>query len=574
MDSLDISNRNAVSSAGGAWPSARITGVAVVGIVFAVFCRCISFDFVGWDDALFIASNPRFNPPTWQTVVYYWRHPGFNLYMPVSYSLWAAAATLAYLPTPDAAGNHLNPFIFHMLGLFCHLVSTAAVYGILLVVLRSVSASAVGALAFGIHPLMTESVVFIGTMNTVIAAAFGLSAVWLYLTRSDSAAGRGRWIFATVLYGLSLLAKPTTVTVPLLAVCLEIVALHRPVRRAIPCVTPWILITVPCLIWTKVIQSGAGTQAAPLWARPWIASDAVAFYLAKIAWPAPLTIDYGRTPAWVLAHPHTAILVVIPAALLLLAWMIRRHRPILAIALVLYLVMLLPNSGLVSFEYQRVSNVADRYTYLAMVAAALAIGSVLSRLRGGVTRRSAYSAMFAVLICWAVATNLQLSSWRNGVTLFSHAVSVNPQSFYSWQCLAQADLRNDDASGALLAATRSIALNPVNEEFRSAVSARRSDPVTPPTGSASAWAEAAQAHVARANALDRLNRLRDAASELDIAVQMNPGNVIAITNLAFVLGRLGDDSHAQTLLRRALQIDPAFAPARAALRQPTHAEGK
>jgi Tfp pilus assembly protein PilF len=92
-------------------------------------------------------------------------------------------------------------------------------------------------------------------------------------------------------------------------------------------------------------------------------------------------------------------------------------------------------------------------------------------------------------------------------------------------------------------------------------------PVVPSAESASDWAEAAQAHITLANALDRLNRLNQAAEELTTAVSMNPGNVIAITDLAFVLGRSGHETQAQAMLHRALQIDPSFLPARNALRR-------
>jgi Tfp pilus assembly protein PilF len=54
---------------------------------------------------------------------------------------------------------------------------------------------------------------------------------------------------------------------------------------------------------------------------------------------------------------------------------------------------------------------------------------------------------------------------------------------------------------------------------------------------------------------------------LKIAVQMNPGNVIAVTDLGFVLGRQGEEAQAQAWLHRALEIDPTFAPARAALQR-------
>jgi tetratricopeptide (TPR) repeat protein len=221
---------------------------------------------------------------------------------------------------------------------------------------------------------------------------------------------------------------------------------------------------------------------------------------------------------------------------------------------------------LASFDYQRVSNVADRYAYLAMIAVALAIAGGLSQLPAGVARQIAYCATITTLIAWAALTSFQLRTWRNGVCLFTHAVDVNPHSYYCFQCLAQADLAADDPTGAVQASTRSIELNPATEQFHASIAARGSTSMPPPSY-APAWAEAAQAHVARGDAFDRLNRFNEAIDEFSIAVQMNPRNAIAVTNMAFVLGRTGRIAEAQAWLHRALEIDPSFAPARAALQR-------
>jgi tetratricopeptide (TPR) repeat protein len=513
-----------------------------------------------------IAANPRIAHPTWQSVWFYWSHRGFNLYQPVTYSIWQGLAKVSALPTPDPAGLQLNPFVFHLAGLLFHVMTAVAVYGILLLTVRSAAAAVVGALVFAIHPLVTEPVAFIGSMNTPIAAALALSAVWLYLSRPASGA-TGRLLLATALYGLALLAKPTTVTIPLFAGCLEIVALRRPIRRAVVCILPWVLLTVPVVVGTQLIQTGA-TPSTPLWAHLRIAGDSAAFYLVKVIWPIPLAVDYGRSPQWVLSHSITAFSCLVPAALLLLAGWFRKRWPVISLNLFLYLMMLLPNSGLVAFDYQRISNVADRYAYLALVPVALLLAAILARVHKLALRRIAISLAILVLAWLALLTNLQLTHWQNGIALFSHAVEVNPQSWYCYQALAQAELNADDPGSALVNATHSIQLNPANAQFQSAVAEQDGEKIPPP-GYAPAWAEAAQGHVTRGNALDRLNRLDEAAKEFTIAVRLNPGNIIAMTDLAIVLGRNGHEAEAQSWLNRVRKINPSFAPALKAVR-PIH----
>ncbi len=49
-----------------------------IALVAVVYLPAIFNDFVEWDDAIFIVANPRFRPPTFETVTYYWAHSGFS----------------------------------------------------------------------------------------------------------------------------------------------------------------------------------------------------------------------------------------------------------------------------------------------------------------------------------------------------------------------------------------------------------------------------------------------------------------------------------------------------------------
>ena len=94
---------------GGKW-----MGFAVAGATLLVYLPAVFNNFVEWDDALIITSNPRFNPSTWGTVVYYCTHAVWNLYMPVTCMLWAALARLGRVGTPDAMGTQMDPYVFHL----------------------------------------------------------------------------------------------------------------------------------------------------------------------------------------------------------------------------------------------------------------------------------------------------------------------------------------------------------------------------------------------------------------------------------------------------------------------------
>ena len=91
-----------------------LAGWIVAGIVLAVFLPSVFNDFVDWDDLPMIVQNPRFNPPAWSGVGWYWTHAAWNLYMPLTCTLWAALAKIGWVATADQFGGHMNPLVFHI----------------------------------------------------------------------------------------------------------------------------------------------------------------------------------------------------------------------------------------------------------------------------------------------------------------------------------------------------------------------------------------------------------------------------------------------------------------------------
>ena len=89
-------------------------------------------EFTVWDDCYNVAENSRLNPPTFESVAYYWKNAAFDLYIPVTYTAWAAIARVGYVASPDASGSHLNPYLFHIANVLLHAVAALMVLEILL----------------------------------------------------------------------------------------------------------------------------------------------------------------------------------------------------------------------------------------------------------------------------------------------------------------------------------------------------------------------------------------------------------------------------------------------------------
>jgi hypothetical protein len=412
------------------------TGLLVFAITLAVWLPSLRNDFVDWDDLNMIVHNPRFNPPTPAGAGWYWTHRAWNLYQPLTTTLWAVLARIGWVEVPDHFGGHMNPAVFHLAGVLLHALGACILFQILFIAARDRWAAAIGALLFAVHPIQTEAVVFAGVLNNPLAGSLSLLAIWQYLVSTEPAIAiaqsRWRWALASVALLLAMLAKPTAIVTAPMALVLDLAIHRRSLRRSIRSILPWIFLVLPCMIWTRLLQHGADAARSPLWFRPMVAGDAVAFYLRKIFLPVSLAIDYGRTPAFVHEHGSAWLTLLVPIAMLLIAGLCIRRAPLLSAALLVFLIGLLPNSGLLPFDFQQFSTVADRYVYFSMIGVGLAAVVPVK------IKPMLRTIGIAFLLVLSVLSEIQVTCWQDGQTLFRHALAVNPDSWMSAGNLAVA----------------------------------------------------------------------------------------------------------------------------------------
>jgi tetratricopeptide (TPR) repeat protein len=94
------------------------------------------------------------------------------------------------------------------------------------------------------------------------------------------------------------------------------------------------------------------------------------------------------------------------------------------VAFAVFVAALLPSIGIVPFNFQRYSTVADRYLYIAMLGPALAAAFFLARFGS----RLVIVSTVGVLVVLACLSINQLSHWQDDWTLMNYTYEVNPRS--------------------------------------------------------------------------------------------------------------------------------------------------
>lgn len=414
----------------------------ILAAVVLTFLPVYRHAFVAWDDERTIQENPRIQHPSLQNVAYYWSHPHLGLFIPVTYSVWSAVASLAQVRGAGVEAGTLDPRIFHAVSLALHTVNALLVYGLLRRLLKYSWPVLGGALLFALHPLQVEPIAWASGLKDVLCGTFSLLALHQYVLAADSQllAGkrRGRYLAGIVLLALAMLAKPAAMVTPAMALVLDVMVLRRQWKTAIKASLLWLILAAPCAVWTKMFQPGTNLVHVPLWARPLIAGDALSFYLYKLVFPLRLGLDYGRTPAFVLSHMSACLTWLAPAAVAgaLVLW--RRHPAARAgaAACLLSAVAVSPMLGFTPFAFQTVSTVADHYVYLAMLGPAFALAWASSHVPAGESARRLVIMIAVALALLAIRSADQVRFWQDTPTLMRHAIDVNPASWPAYTNLA------------------------------------------------------------------------------------------------------------------------------------------
>lgn len=427
MTSIDAAHPSSIRW----WHFALVAALTVAA--FLPVCALTSprrFEFTAWDDDANVAANREL----FGDIEQFWARPYRNMYIPLSYTAWALLARVA----GDEPGQ-LNPGVFHIANVMLHAAGAVMVLLILLRCGLRPWAAAAGAGVWAVHPLQLEPVVWITGFRDVLSGTLVLGAlacaaegeVKKQREKETIGVGVGWWIWGTVLFAAALLAKPSAMVGPVLAAIVLVGVMGRPWQRVMAWLAVWLMLAVATAVLAQRVQPATIVASVPGWARPLVAADAVGFYLKKIVWPVGMIIDHGRSPAWLLNQGPWAWSGIMAAVVAGGAWAMRRRWPGAWWGMAILLAALLPVLGLVRFDFQRHSTVADRYMYLAMLGVALLVGDLANRAilpgqgRSIVLAASLYIAVVGTLIG---LTWRQMDQWHDSRSLFESAVRVNPTS--------------------------------------------------------------------------------------------------------------------------------------------------
>lgn len=476
-------------------------------------------------------------------------------------------------------GNYLagglNPAGYHVVNLALHALCAGLVYALALRLARRMGAAAgvgppaaafAAALVFAVHPLQTESVVYVSSRSSLLSAAFMLWACLLW----TSARPRAR-LWTPLPFALGLACKESTAALPLLLLLIDWLA-PAPEDRGAPLhsrgrLAPYAPLAALCaaLGVGAVLALLGGWAAPPEPARSFAEhlraqGPALARQARLFVDPSALSVEHDlRVPgAWTDPRAWAP-----PAALALaaaLAVLGRRAAPSLAFGLLWLLATQAP-TALAPLE----DLVAERRLYLGLFGYAFVLGRGFAYVleHAGLGRRAG-ALWTAALLVFAggagYAAQKRTETWRDATRLWRDAAEKAPEKARPWNNLGLAYFKKGDFAQAARYFEKSAALDPgyslprfnlamlalrlgrpeeAERELRAAIDRDPTHPLP--------WMELGKL-------LADLGRNDAAADAFERAIALREDYFDAHLGLGLVRLRAGDDAAAERSLLRAAEL--------------------
>jgi hypothetical protein len=435
------------------------------------------------------------------------------------------------------------------------------------------------ALLFGVHPIHTEAVNSTFNGAEVLATLGVVASLWLIVTR-DRRSAPLTWLAVCLAYLAAVLCKESAVTLPLLA--LLVLVAEAPAgdadwwRRLLP--VSWLAIPLLVAATLRYFAIGlggvtatqnvsAGHAAGLTWSQriPLLATSLREFS-RMIAWPHPLRASYDDFVPSGLASVVVILALVATAAV----FMWRRSR-VVSVGIIFFYVALLPSSRLVS-SLGVVVTLAERYTYLPSVGAAVAAAGGLALLA---RRWRALPWLVSIPLCLLLGslTVTRNAQWSSDAALWEADVAAAPRNSDAWKWLVAAYMNTGRMSDAAGVCNRELPKHPDASGFQSNcgsffMSLGRRNQAEAAFRRSIATSGGSIAHLQLARLLVAKDNKDEAESEYEAAKTMEADPVRRQTILGEQLRRLHPDrlDEAQAAYDTALAIDPRYQPAQVGLK--------
>ena len=328
---------------------------------------------------------------------------------------------------------------WHLINLLMHLLAVYFAFLVLNRITKNIQVTTIATLLFALHPLRTESVAWISGVTDLFLALFILPSFYLYMLYREK--NKIHYLTASVfLFLLATFAKEPAIALPVFIFAYEIFIFNREqtlIGRLKPALQySFVFLLVAVLYFVMrynalgFILSDARYVSYPF---HWVLMTiplVICKYIGLLLWPVNLSIFHATPMVTTPLSWRFIVPVLIIAALGVGLWQLR-DSTVARFAILWFTINLLPVLNLGAFGEEFL--VQERYVYISSIGFSLLIAMGLVKIPVEKwfalgSRRTAQAALVGLIaLLMTGRTIAQNSVWKDDMTLWEHGAAVAPE---------------------------------------------------------------------------------------------------------------------------------------------------
>ena len=343
-------------------------------------------------------------------------------------SSWSPA-TISSLSIDFLLGNN-NPILYHVTNTVLHVFNGMFVFFIINMLSKNKFISLLTAIVFIVHPLNVESVVWISERKGLLSAFFLLSSLYYYIIYNENNILSYK-VISIALFVLSLLSKPTTISLPAILIVLDLTILNNEEKFSIASLLSSIKDKLPYFIlgggilivlFMAQLENGAlkSLDSYSLIYRIESSVSNIFAYISKIFIPINLASYYPHQE-----KPHfiTILYFILLVILFLTVIKFNNKKNNYMFYFLFFLIQTIPMSG---FFQTGNHSIANRYMYLPSIGIFFIVASLVFKLKSG----KWLAAGFIVILLSFVSSKYE-KSWSNRLLHWENNAENTAANYYT-----------------------------------------------------------------------------------------------------------------------------------------------
>ncbi|MEI6347436.1 MAG: glycosyltransferase family 39 protein [Bacteroidota bacterium] len=388
---------------------------------FALYFKTLKFDFLIWDDNIYIHENERIRNLNWENIKLMFSEFYFGNYHPLS--------TLTYAIEYKLVGE--SAYLYHINNIIFHLFNTLLVF----VLIRKISpkntiVAFITAAFFAIHPMHIESVAWVSERKDVLYTFFFLLSLIFYTNFLKSEKLK-YLIFASVFFLLSCLSKSAAVILPIVMLLFDYYFNRKLSWKIVVEKIPLFAISLAFGIAAMYSQKAAmpDIQVISTYDRVFIISNSLLEYISKAFVPINLSALYPYPSQLGITLPTIYYLSAFFVGLVtLFVWYSRKWGKDVVFGFLFFLITIILVLQIVTVGN---ATMADRYTYIPYIGIFFIVGKLfeyVSSKKNQFYKNGVLSLLAFGFMIFVALSNARIDTWKNDEALFSDIIKKHPQN--------------------------------------------------------------------------------------------------------------------------------------------------